>query len=114
LADLRTLLRPGEAVRLWAISVDSPDQSRELAASIAGDGRGKIPFPLLSDPQHRVIDQYGLRDDRYTRLGHDGIPYPAVYVIDRRGRLAWARVERDYTKRPATREIRAALDALNP
>jgi peroxiredoxin len=114
LADLRTLLKPGEPVSLWAISVDSPDRSREFAASIAGDGGGKLAFPLLADPQHRVIDAYGLQDPRYARLRRAGIPYPAVYVIDKSGRVAWARIDEDYTQRPSNREIRAALDALNP
>ena len=114
MAELRNLLRPGEAIGLWAISVDSAGQNQEFAAEIAGDGRGKIAFPLLSDPGHRVIDQYGLRDARYARLKRNGIPYPAVYVIDRNGRVAWARVEMDYTQRPSNQEIRAALDALKP
>lgn len=114
MAELRKLLRPGESAALWAISIDSPEQNREFAGTIAGDGQGKLAFPLLSDPEHRVVDQYGLRDTRYARLGQDGIPYPAVYVIDRSGRVAWARVEMDYTQRPSNQEIRAALDALKP
>jgi hypothetical protein len=35
-------------------------------------------------------------------------------VIDRNGRVAWARIDRDYTERPPTQEIRAAIDALKP
>ena len=37
-----------------AISVDKPEKSRELAASL------KIPFPLLSDADHKVIDAYDI------------------------------------------------------
>jgi len=114
LADLRDLLKPGERVSLWAISADSPDQSKALAASIARDGGGKVAFHLLADPQHRVIDAYGLQDPRYARLRLAGIPYPAVYVIDQSGRVAWARIDKDYTQRPSNRQIRAALDALTP
>lgn len=114
MADLRALLKPGEQVSLWAISVDSAEQSKAFAASIARDGGGEVAFQLLSDPQHRVIDAYGLRDPRYARMRREGIPYPAVYVIDKGGRVAWVRVNRDYRQRPSNQEIRAALDALVP
>jgi peroxiredoxin len=79
---------------------------------VGRDGKGGIPFPLLSDPQHKVIDAYGLRDPRYTQIGQAGIPSPAAYVIDRNGRVAWMRIDRDHTVRPPNAEIRAALEKL--
>lgn len=112
MADLRALLRPDEPVRLWAVSVDSSGESKDFAQAIARDGRGGVAFQLLSDPQHRVIDAYGLADPRYAGLRRAGIPYPAAYVVDRAGRIAWARIDKDYTQRPPNREIRTALDAL--
>jgi len=114
LADLQGLLKPEERVSLWAISVDTPEQSREFVESIARQAGGQSAFPLLSDPEHRVIDAYGLRDSRYARMRREGIPYPAVYVIDKSGRVSWARIDRKYWQRPANSEIRAALDALAP
>ncbi|HEU4870943.1 MAG TPA: hypothetical protein VFT08_08850 [Pyrinomonadaceae bacterium] len=54
----RSLLNNDENVKLYAISVDPPDASRDLADKIASDGKGKINFPLLrrSGPQnHRCI-----------------------------------------------------------
>lgn len=105
-------MRGEESVRVYALSMDKPDQSRDFAQKIAADGRGEIRFPLLSDPEHRVIDGYGLRDPAYAGQQFDGIPRPSVYVIDKAGRVAWAKVEEDYTQRPTNQEIRAALDAL--
>lgn len=67
---------------------------------------------MLSDPDHRVIDAYGLRDPAYTAQKFEGIPYPAVYVIDKTGRVAWARIETDYKQRPSDEEIRAAVRAV--
>lgn len=99
-------------MRLYTVSVDKPAESREFAEKIAADGQGAITFPLLSDPDHRVIDAYGLRDPAYTGQKFDGIPHPAVYVIDKAGRVAWVKVEEDYQQRPSDQEIRAALDAL--
>lgn len=112
MAELRTLLKPGEAVAVWAISVDTPEESRAFSETIASDGKGPVPFPLLSDPQHRTIDAYGLADSRYRAQRREGIPHPATYVIDKSGRVAWVRVDRDYRERPPTAETRAALDAL--
>ncbi len=105
-------MKPEESVSLYAISVDSPDESKEFAGKIAADGQGEIKFSLLSDPQHRTIDAYGLRDPAYKGQEVEGIPHPAVYVIDKTGRVAWSKVEADYRKRPTNDEIRAALDSL--
>ncbi len=109
MADLRSLLKPNEAVKLYAISVDSHAKSKEFAEKIATDRRGEINFPLLSDPEHRTIDAYGLRDPAYAGQKVDGIPRPAVYLIDRVGRVVWSKIESDYKKRPTNVEIRAAL-----
>ncbi len=112
MAELRTLLKPNEAVKLYAISIDSHEENREFAKKIAQDGRGEVNFPLLSDPDSHVIDAYGLRDPAYAGQKVEGIPHPTVYVIDKTGRVTWALVESDYKKRPTNDEIRAALDAL--
>jgi len=93
--------------------VDSREDTKGFIEKIAGDGRGRIAFPMLSDPRHGVIDAYGLQDPRYLKQRREGIPYPAVYVIDKSGKVAWARIEKDYTQRPKNSEIRAAIDALS-
>jgi peroxiredoxin len=105
-------LKPNEPVALWGISVDSARDSKGFSDKVASDGNGAIPFPLLSDPRHRVIDAYGLQDPRYLKQTRQGIPYPTAYVIDKTGRVAWMRIDRDHTVRPVNSEIRSALDAL--
>ena len=94
------------------ISVDPPDVSKNFAEKIASDGKGKVGFPLLSDPDHKVIDAYGLRDPAYKGQNVDGIPHPAVYIINKDGKVAWAKIESDYRKRPTNDELRAALKTL--
>ena len=106
-------MKPGENARLYAISVDTPEQSRDFAEKIAADGKGPVPFQMLSDSGHRVIDAYGLRDPEYNGQKFEGIPHPAVYVIDKNGRVAWVTFEEDYKKRPNNSDIRNALDALS-
>ena len=99
-------------MRLLAISVDPPDVSKEFATKLAADGNGEINFSILSDPDHRTIDAFGLHDPAYDAEKFAGIPHPAVYVIDKNGIIAWAKVESNYRERPTNEEIRAALNAL--
>lgn len=105
-------MRKDEEVRLYAISVDPPDVSKDFAAKIASDGKGAVNFSILSDPGHKTIDAYGLRDPAYEGQQVFGIPHPAVYVIDKEGKVAWSKVESNYRERPTNQEIRAALDAF--
>lgn len=105
-------MKKDENVRLYAISVDPPDVSKSFAEKIASDGKGAVNFPLLSDPEHKIIDAYGLRDPAYEGQKVYGIPHPAVYVIDKTGKVVWAKIESNYRERPANQEIRATLDAL--
>lgn len=103
---------PGKNASLYAISIDGAEKSKELIKKIAGDGKGLINFPLLSDPNHKTIDAYGLFDTRYATQKVEGIPQPAVFVLDKNRKIVWAKVEPDYRKRPTNAEIRAALDKL--
>lgn len=101
-----------ENIKLYALSVDPPDASTKLAEKIASDGKGNVGFSLLSDPDHKTIDAYGLRDPAYKGQDVDGIPHPAVYIINKDGKVSWARIESDYRKRPTNAELRAALNTL--
>ena len=105
-------MKKGENVKLYAISVDPPDVSKTFAEKLGSDNKGAITFPILSDPDHKIIDAYGLRDPAYEGQKVYGIPHPAVYVIDKSGKVTWAKIESNYRERPKNEEIRAALDAL--
>jgi len=105
-------LQKGENVKLYAISVDPPEVSKEFADKLSSDGHGEITFPLLSDPDHRTIDAYGLHDPAYDGGKFAGIPHATVYVIDKKGIVIWAKVESNYRERPTNDEIRAALNAM--
>jgi peroxiredoxin len=112
LAELRSLRKADEPLDVYAISIDKPTDSRKFAEKIAADGKGKVDFPLLSDPGSKTVDAYGLRDPAYKGTRIEGVPHPAVYVIDKTGKIAWAKVEQDFKVRPGNADIRAALDAL--
>ncbi len=112
MAALRTLLKKDENVKLYAISIDPPEVSKDFAKKIASDGKGELSFPILSDPNSKVIDAYGLRDPAYEAQKIYGIPHPAVYVIDKDGKVVWVKIESNYRERPTNQEVRMALDAL--
>lgn len=80
-----------------AISVDRPEKSRELASTL------KIPFLLLSDADHKVIDAY----DIYNAQGK--ISKPATFVLDGKGIVRWSFFKEDYKERPLAEVI---LDEL--
>lgn len=101
-----------ENVALYAVSIDPAEKSLELIKKIEKDGKGAVDFRLLSDPEHNTIDAYGLFNPAYAGKDSEGIPYPAVYVLDENQKIVWARVEEDYRKRPTIAEIRAELEKL--
>ena len=112
MAELRTLVKGDEQLNLYAISVDTPAESKQFAEKISADGKGNISYQILSDREHRLIDAFGIRDPAYDGQKFEGIPHPSVYVIDKDGRVAWNRVEKDYKERPINDEVRAALKNL--
>ena len=70
----------GEVV---AISIDAPEQSKKLAI------KKRLDFSLLSDPDGRVIELFGLRHPDANPMGEADIARPATFVLDREGRIAW-------------------------
>ncbi len=73
---------------------------------------GIVPtYPLLSDPDHRVIDRYGLFNPG-ERRGRP-VPHPTVFVVDLDGIVRWKFVEIDYRVRPTNEDIAGALAALD-
>jgi len=80
--------------------VDNPQKSRELS------GKLKLPYPLLSDVDHKVIDAYDL-------FNVDGkISKPATYVVDSKGVIRWAFFEEDYKIRPLDDVILEELEKI--
>jgi peroxiredoxin len=112
LVGLRSLAHAFSDVRFLAISLDRPQESHDLAAKIAEDGRNELGVSLLFDSRAATIDRYGLRDPAYAGQDTDGVPRPAVFVLDARGEVRWSKVESDYRERASIEEIAAALDAF--
>jgi peroxiredoxin len=79
---------------------------QKMADQIAVDGM-PATFTFLSDPEHRVIDRYGLLNPTGK-----GWPHPTVYVIDKKGTVRWKFTEVNYRVRPTNAMILEALDKV--
>ena len=88
--------------RRAAINYDSVDVLKSFA------DRQHITYPLLSDPDSKVIRAYDILNET-TKPGTPtyGIPYPGVYVVDTQGRVVSKYFEDDYKDRVATANILA-------
>ena len=75
-----------QGAEVLAISVDQPNKSREMASKLG------LPFPLLSDADHKVIESFGVLDGRMAR--------PSTFVIDRSGVIRWSYLGEDRSDRP--------------
>jgi peroxiredoxin len=101
LGQLKSLLAEAyrDRVEILAVSVDAHDKALLLREKLQ-DQPG-FNFPLLSDPDHRVIDRYGLLNAQARRP----MPHPTTLVVDRQGIVRWRFTEVDYKVRPSNADI---------
>ena len=96
-----------QTTELLAVSVDDHEKQQMMIDRISMED-GILPdYQLLSDPDHRVIDRYGLFNPDESR--RRPVPHPTTLVIDRRGLVRWKFVELNYRLRPEIDDILAAL-----
>ena len=88
-----------------AISVDTPDQSRQLMQQ-AG-----YTFPLLSDQKRETITRYDLVHKGAGEHGDD-IARPAEFLIDSTGTVRWRDLTESYLKRVTPEQMLEAAKAL--
>jgi len=63
-----------------------------------------LPFPILSDPDSKVITEWGLLNDR-----EGDISKPAIFGIRRDGSIGYRYVGTDFADRPTDDELFAGL-----
>lgn len=109
---MRTLLTPKDKVQLYFISIDDADKNKGMIEKAGKDGKAVFPFQILSDPGHKTIDSFGIFDPAYIGQEFEGIPHPAIFILDKNRKVVWAKIEPDYRKRPTNAELRAEIDKL--
>jgi peroxiredoxin len=80
--DLKKIEDSG--VKVVGVSYDSVEVLKGFA------DKQKITFPLLSDPDSKVIAAYALKNKetagkKFGTVDLDGVPYPGTLLIDRDG-----------------------------
>jgi peroxiredoxin len=91
-----------------AITVDSKEDLKKVSGRVS-DEDSESHIELLSDPDHKVIDRYGLLNPNGR-----GLPHPATYIIDKKGIVRWKFVEVDYSIRPDNEQVLEALRSITP
>ena len=80
------------------MSVDSPEESRQLAE------KRKVDFPILSDPDMHVISRYGVHD------ADAEIAVPAIFLVGKDGTIVWRQVGEFIGTRPLPSHILEVID----
>lgn len=81
-----------------AISVDTPEASRNLAQQQG------YTFPLLSDPNVEAIRRYDLVHAGQGEGGHD-IARPAEFLLDASGTVRWVNLTENYWVRARPEQV---------
>ena len=92
-------------VRPVAISIDSPEESRNLSQQQG------YTFTILSDPNAEVIRRYDLVHAGAGENGKD-IARPAEFLIDSSGTVRWVNLTENYMVRARPEQILEAAKLL--
>ncbi len=111
---------PFDGATMVGISPDDPAHSRQNIA------KNSIPFPILSDSEvaaakafrlaFRVDDEtvkkyqgFGIDLEKASGKSHHALPVPAVFIVDRGGKIIFAHSDPDYRQRLEPARIVEAL-----
>ena len=89
-----------------AISVDTPEMSRELCQ------KAGYTYTFLSDPKAEVIRRYDLLHPGAGVNGQD-IARPAEFLLDSSGVIRWANLTEDFRVRARPEQIIEAVKRLH-
>ena len=92
------------------MSVDDREGMEKMVRNISKKDKAAPGFVMLSDPDHAVIDRYGLFNEDSSKKRP--FPHPATYVIDMEGVVRYRFVEVDYKVRPTNEDILEVLKGL--
>ncbi len=78
-----------EGVALAGIVVDPVEQNRAMVDKLL------LPFPILSDPDSRVIREWGVLNEKEMNIAR-----PAIFGIRRDRSIAYSYIGEDFADRP--------------
>lgn len=97
--------------------MDSHDDSRKMIYNTdKPEYPGAFDLTLLSDPQHKTIDTFGvynpaeeMLDEKTNQHKESGIPYPITYIIGKDGKVASRLFDQVTYERPTNAQVRSEL-----
>jgi peroxiredoxin len=92
-------------VKTVAISVDSPEESRDLCK------KAGFTFPFLSDSNATAIRAYDLLHKGAGVNGHD-VARPGEFLVDSNGLVRWVNLTEDFRVRVRAEEFIAQAKQL--
>ena len=94
-------------IRVVGISVDPPDISRRQSQKLG------YTFPLLSDPNAKIIRRYDVLHPGAGPKGAD-IARPAEFLLDSNGIVRWVNLTGNIAVRARPEQVLEALNQLSP
>jgi peroxiredoxin len=94
-------------VRVVGISVDAPDINQRQSQKLG------YTFPLLSDPNAKVIRRYDVLHPGAGPKGED-IARPAEFLLDSNGIVRWVNLTENIAVRARPEQVLEALNQLGP
>ena len=79
------------------ISVDPVENNRAMVEKLL------LPFPLLSDPEGRVIKEWEVWADS------ESIARPSIFAVHKDATIGWQYIGTDYGDRPTDDELFSSL-----
>jgi hypothetical protein len=89
-----------QGLGLAAVSYDSVEVLKNFA------DRKHITFPLLSDPESKIIRAFGILNETVKPgTPQFGIPYPGTFIVDAKGTVVAKYFEEDFRERVSASDI---------
>jgi peroxiredoxin len=111
---LHSLLPDGrkEDTVIVGVAPDSVEKIADVIPKVTSSIDGEFAITLLADAEHKVIDRYGLLNEKAAERNRF-IPHPTTYVIDTEGTVRWKFTEVDYKIRPTNEMVLGELEKLD-
>jgi peroxiredoxin len=88
-------------VEIVGVSTDGLDGAANMAGYVSAS------YPILPDPERRVVTSYGVFD-----LLGDGVAAPAVFIVGKDRSLLWGQVGMTIAERPSAEDVLRQLDRV--
>jgi peroxiredoxin len=95
------------SIRIVGISVDSPDVNQRHSQKLG------YTFPLLSDPDAKIIRRYDVLHPGAGPKGAD-IARPAEFLLDSNGVVRWVNLTENIAVRARPEQVLEALNQVGP